>query len=84
MDFRVDVIDLSDVEAGEREAEALRRASKAAHELFELSQGVLLRVRFFRLAEEDYLGAFVAHHIVADGWSLGVLWRDLAALYQGA
>ena len=83
MDFRVDVIDLSDVEAGEREAEALRRASKAAHELFELSQGPLLRVRFFRLAEEDYLGAFVAHHIVADGWSLGVLWRDLAALYQG-
>ncbi|WP_085679522.1 MULTISPECIES: non-ribosomal peptide synthetase [unclassified Pseudomonas] len=48
---------------------------------FDLAHGPLLRVRLLRLDAQHHVLALTVHHIVADGWSLGVLTRELGALY---
>src|SRR5690606_1978468 len=50
---------------------------------FDLARGPLFRARLFRLAPEDHVLQITLHHIVADGWSLGVLSAELTTLYQG-
>src|SRR6185369_939369 len=49
---------------------------------FNLSRGPLFRMRLVRLADEENLLLFTMHHIIADGWSLGVLGRELEILYD--
>ncbi|HXI03876.1 MAG TPA: condensation domain-containing protein, partial [Candidatus Saccharimonadales bacterium] len=56
------------------EAEALKP--------FDLSLGPLIRARVVRLGAEDHLFLLTMHHIVSDGWSMGVLVREIAALYE--
>ncbi|WP_095988189.1 non-ribosomal peptide synthase/polyketide synthase [Cystobacter fuscus] len=75
-------VDLTALPATAREAELLRRAGEEARRPFTLSQGPLLRVSLFRLDEREHLLLMVVHHIIADGWSMGVLVRELAALYE--
>ncbi|MBX7224226.1 MAG: TauD/TfdA family dioxygenase, partial [Blastocatellia bacterium] len=53
-------------------------------EPFDLARGPLLRVKVVRLGAEDYLLALVLHHIVTDGWSSGILVRELPQLYRAA
>ncbi len=48
---------------------------------FDISQPRLLRVVLFRLAEEEYVLSLVLHHIVADGWSVGLLLSELSQFY---
>jgi hypothetical protein len=48
---------------------------------FDLSRGPLVRAHLVRLGAEEHLALFNLHHIVADGWSLGVLVQELGALY---
>jgi amino acid adenylation domain-containing protein/non-ribosomal peptide synthase protein (TIGR01720 family) len=48
---------------------------------FDLGAGPLLRARLFRLGARDHVLSLALHHIAADGWSLGVLMRELSALY---
>src|SRR5262249_55511975 len=63
------------------EAEALRRAAAEARRPFDLARGPLLRVTLLRLAPQEHLVVVVIHHIASDGWSIGVLNREVAALY---
>ena len=83
-EMRVDlsVEDLSHLPSGEAEAEAERCASEEAHQSFDLANGPLLRVRLLRLGAEDHVVLFTMHHIIADGWSIGVLMREVGALYE--
>ncbi len=78
------VVDLAALPVARREPEASRLARAAAREPFDLETGPLLRLRLLRLAETEHLAVLTIHHIAADGWSLGVLAREVAALYQGA
>ena len=48
---------------------------------FDLEQGPLIRGRLIRLAEEEHVLLITMHHIVSDGWSMGVLVNELSALY---
>src|SRR5690606_23196541 len=50
---------------------------------FDLERAPLLRVVLVRESDDNCVLALVVHHLVADGWSLGVIARDLAALYAG-
>ncbi|QSQ25805.1 non-ribosomal peptide synthase/polyketide synthase [Pyxidicoccus parkwayensis] len=65
------------------EAEARRLAREEAARPFDLSHGPLLRVSLLKLAEEQHLLLLTLHHIICDGWSSGVLVRELEALYVG-
>jgi hypothetical protein len=77
----VPVIDLGDVAEAERAA-ALREAAKAeAWRPFDLEAGPLVRAVLIRAADDDHAAVLSLHHIVHDGWSAGVLLRELAVLY---
>ncbi len=54
-----------------------------AGEIFDLSRGPLWQVNLFKLSENEYLLFFNFHHILVDGWSLGLLVKDLIANYLG-
>ncbi|MEW5928487.1 MAG: amino acid adenylation domain-containing protein, partial [Gemmatimonadota bacterium] len=75
------VLDFSGLAGESRRAEALRRAGEEGRRPFDLSRGPLLRLALARLADEEWLLCFTMHHVVSDGWSIGVLVREIAALY---
>src|SRR5437667_36317 len=74
------IIELSGVQ--ERERETLRLAIEEASIPFDLGRGPLLRGKLLRLGEEEHVLLLIVHHIVSDGWSVGVLVRELGVLYE--
>ena len=76
------VVDLSALPLAEREREAKRLAAREAVQPFDLSVGPLLRACVVRLSEEEHVALFTMHHIISDGWSMGVLVREVASLYE--
>ncbi|MEV4211212.1 condensation domain-containing protein [Micromonospora sp. NPDC049662] len=64
--------------------EAMARAQASANVPFDLSRGNLLRLRTYRCGEQQWLVLLVVHHVAADGWSMGLIFRTLAAAYSGA
>ncbi|MGE6764047.1 non-ribosomal peptide synthase/polyketide synthase, partial [Corallococcus interemptor] len=75
-------VDLSALPEALREADAQRRLLKEANLPFHLEQGPLLRTTLVRLGEEDHFLLVTMHHIVSDGWSMGVLVRELITFYE--
>jgi amino acid adenylation domain-containing protein len=78
----IELEDLRALDAGTREAEVLRRAREEARQPFDLRAGKLLRVRLLRLREEEHVIVLTLHHIITDGWSIDVLLREAATLYE--
>ena len=76
------VIDLQALSENAREIEVQRLAAEEACRPFDLAHGPLLRVNLVRLGEERHVGLLTMHHIVSDGWSTGILIRELAVLYD--
>jgi amino acid adenylation domain-containing protein len=76
------LLDLSQLPADEREAEMKRLATEEARLSFDLSTGPLLRVQLLRLSGDEHLLLLTLHHIIADGWSMSILTREVAALYR--
>ena len=62
--------------------ELARLGKEEARAPFDLTQGPLIRGRLVQLGEEDYVLLLTQHHIVSDGWSIGVLSRELSTLYR--
>ncbi|MGG4575943.1 amino acid adenylation domain-containing protein [Serratia marcescens] len=62
-------------------AQADTLCRQAATQPFDLTQGPLVRAALVRLADEEHLFLLTCHHIVSDGWSTGILLRELGALY---
>jgi hypothetical protein len=77
----VPMVDLSGLTRPEAEEEVQRSSSAEARRAFDLSRGPLLRVCLWRLDDEEFAALLTMHHIVSDGWSMGVLVRELATLY---
>ncbi|MFE8599264.1 amino acid adenylation domain-containing protein [Archangium violaceum] len=75
-------VDLGAVPPAEREARLEELSRREATHPFDLEHGPLLRVTVVRLGAEEHALCFVVHHIVWDGWSNGILLRELSALYQ--
>jgi amino acid adenylation domain-containing protein len=74
--------DVSDLPPGERRDAALRRLQQEeVHRPFDLRTGPLFRARLVRLAPGEHAFALAAHHSVVDGWSMGVIVRELAEAY---
>ena len=70
--------------APEQEAELERLTAEEARRPFDLGQGPLLRTTLFQLGAERAVLMVTAHHLVLDGWSIGVIQRELAELYEAA
>src|SRR6185312_12907032 len=77
----VPVADLSGLPPAAREEEARRLAAAEARRPYDLTRGPLLRSVLLRLDGRQHALLFGMHHIVSDGWSLGVFVRELGAFY---
>ncbi|HEU4753720.1 MAG TPA: condensation domain-containing protein, partial [Armatimonadota bacterium] len=77
----VPVEDLSGWSEADREAAVSRRAGEEAVRPFDLAAGPLFRAALLRLRAQEHVLLLTMHHIVSDGWSTGVLFRELSALY---
>ncbi|HEX5752319.1 MAG TPA: amino acid adenylation domain-containing protein, partial [Archangium sp.] len=76
------VVDLRSLPSAEREAEVRKLTTQDALRPFDLGRGPLLRALLLRLDEHQHVLMLTLHHIISDGWSMGVLVRELAAFYQ--
>ncbi|HEY0185788.1 MAG TPA: amino acid adenylation domain-containing protein, partial [Rhodopila sp.] len=76
--------DLSGLAEADREAELAGRLHAAGQAAFDLAQGPVLRAALIRLGPEEHVLSLAMHHIVSDGWSIGILLRELLALYEAA
>src|SRR5947209_4394544 len=80
--FKLPVSDLQELNESERRSSVSARAEEEAHSPFDLTKGPLLRANLLRLGETEHVLLLTIHHIVSDGWSIGVFVRELAALYE--
>ncbi|MBN3878012.1 amino acid adenylation domain-containing protein [Nostoc sp. JL23] len=76
------LIDLRNFDNPERDTRVQQIVTQEAQHPFNLTIGPLLRVKLLQLDEVEYLLLLNLHHIVADGWSIGVLIRELGVLYK--
>ena len=81
LNLHLPVIDLQQVPAVDRDTTIQRLATEEAHRPFKLTMGPLLRVTLLKLAETEHILLLTLHHIISDGWSMGVLMQELGALY---
>ncbi len=77
------MFDLSALPASAREAEVHRIATAEARRPYYLELGPLVRFALLRLGEREHALLLGMHHIVSDGWSLGIFVRELGAFYRG-
>jgi amino acid adenylation domain-containing protein len=76
------VAELDELTLEERERETLRLAREEAQRDFDLSEGPLLRVTLLRMGEHEHVMLFTMHHIISDGWSIGLLVKEVSVLYR--
>jgi amino acid adenylation domain-containing protein len=79
--FPLDVVDLRPLADAERAAEAARLIREEARRPFDLARGPIFRAVLVRVGDAEHILASTMHHIVSDGWSLGILTSEFSALY---
>nr|AXN93622.1 PuwE [Symplocastrum muelleri NIVA-CYA 644] len=83
LEVDVPLIDFSDrVDIAERDSQVADWFKKESRSPFDLTAGPLFRVRILKLEEQLHLLVLTAHHIIVDGWSVGVILKELSALYS--
>ncbi|ARU62661.1 hypothetical protein CBW65_18035 [Tumebacillus avium] len=81
LDIPIQKYDFTHLPEAERNDAAERTAREDASRPFDLIQGPLLRVTTIQKAAEEHLLLFTLHHIISDGWSIGVLINEFSLLY---
>ncbi|MEM9087124.1 MAG: amino acid adenylation domain-containing protein [Cyanobacteria bacterium P01_F01_bin.53] len=77
----LEFIDLSYLDGKSQRSEITQTIQQQAQNPFDLAQGPLWRSHLLRLSDREHILLFILHHIVADGWSMGVLIKELTAFY---
>lgn len=78
----IKLLDLSNLGEAEREAAAETIAQEEHARLFDLDTGPLARLLLIRFSPQEHMLAGTLHHIVSDGWSKGILIKEISALYK--
>ncbi|MEA2172671.1 MAG: hypothetical protein QOD00_263, partial [Blastocatellia bacterium] len=81
LDFKLSGIELAHLPPDELEREVSRLAFEESLRPFDLAAGPLLRASLLRLSEREHVLLLNMHHIISDAWSIGILIREVAALY---
>jgi len=76
------LVNMKELTAQDRDAEVLRISCDKAHQVFDLSKGPLLSATLLKLDEKEHVLIVVVHHIVFDGWSIGIFIRELLSFYK--
>ena len=82
--FTLQQLDFALMPEDQREEEVLRFATDEACRAFDLATAPPLRVSLLRLGNDDHMLLVSMHHIISDGWSIGVFVREMALLYEAA
>jgi amino acid adenylation domain-containing protein len=80
VNFQLPVVNLQNLKIPTEEVKHL--LAQAVSEPFDLANGSVLRVKLWQVANDKYILLIAIHHIAADGWSFGILIRELSAYYQ--
>ncbi|UCE20065.1 MAG: amino acid adenylation domain-containing protein [Gemmatimonadota bacterium] len=80
--WRLKLVDVQELPEADREIETRRLAAEEAQRPFDLAQGPLLRTTLVRLKEKEHVLLLTVHHIVSDGWSTGILFREISVFYE--
>jgi amino acid adenylation domain-containing protein len=76
------ILDLASLPKHERKTAALRLASEQGKKPFNLTKGPLLRTVLIQLDQDQYILVLAMHHIITDGWSISILFRELTTCYE--
>ncbi|HEY9803800.1 MAG TPA: amino acid adenylation domain-containing protein [Leptolyngbyaceae cyanobacterium] len=79
--IKIPVVNLQELPKAEQEAEIQHFCIKEFQLAFDFTQAPLLRCTLLQLGEQEHILLFTIHHIVFDGWSQGILIKEIAALY---
>ena len=82
LEISLPVDDLSKLDESARQQAVIATLRRESEEPFDLKTGPLLRTRLLKLGTDDHIFLLVCHHIVTDGWSVGVFKRELSLLYD--
>lgn len=80
--FQLCRVELVELPERDRQREALRRIAEEIRLPFDLNSGPLFRASLYQLAHEEHILLLHVHHIVADGWSVGLILSELEILYR--
>ena len=81
LELKLEPDDLSHLDADRRAAEQARLQAAEVKQNFDLVRGPLLRMRLLKLSEEHHVFVITMHHLICDGWSMGIILSELAELY---
>ena len=82
VNLEMPIVDLTHILLGDRDAAIKKLVEQEAKKPFNLKQDLLLRTTFLRLSDLEHIVLFTTHHIISDAWSIGILVREIATLYQ--
>jgi amino acid adenylation domain-containing protein len=80
--LEIPLADVGNFPEAQQEVEALRLCAEEVQRPFDLEHGPVMRAKLIRLGKEEHILLLVMHHIASDGWSVGVLIREVESLYQ--
>jgi len=81
---KLKLVDLSGSAPAKRESESLHLAKEEAERPFDLARGPLFRISLLRLEKLEHVLLLTMHHIISDGWSMGLFIREMALLYDAS
>ena len=81
-DLAINTVDFSGLESQRQKEEVWRSLRADARRTFNLSNDLPIRTTVYRCSEQEHWLLLVIHHIAIDGWSMGVLFRELSELYE--
>ena len=82
--FELPIVDLTALDETAGESETQRVIREEAQRPFDLTSGPLLRATLLRLRPDEHVLLLLIHHIVTDGWSMSVLFKEISQLYEAA
>jgi len=82
MNLDLPLTDLSHLAEGERESQMQDWLQKESQQIFDLASPPLLSARILKLGQEHHRLALTMHHIISDGWSMGIILNELKQLYR--
>jgi amino acid adenylation domain-containing protein/FkbM family methyltransferase len=81
-DVELPLVEVQGATNEEREADCLRLIKEEARQLFDLATGPLFRAKLLRLSDDEHVLLIIMHHIISDGWSIGILTREMSRIYS--
>ncbi|NEQ79118.1 MAG: amino acid adenylation domain-containing protein, partial [Moorea sp. SIO2I5] len=82
LNISLPVVNLCELPEAEQKNQVQQLVNEWGQRLFNLAQDPLLRFMLVQLNEQEHLLLFSTHHIISDGWSIGVFIREMATLYE--